>query len=112
MTTTRRSEGLFYAARGFALKAISAGGIIFAGTIVTLVGLDGINSVEQVTYEVRYDLATFFLPLYCGLYLLGLWIVSTYRISRDDHNANLAALAERHGTDQLESVEGHSSSVT
>ena len=95
ISTTRRSEGLFYAARGFAGKAISAGGIVFAGTIVSLVGLDGIKSAEQVTMTIRQDLATFFLPLYCGLFLLGLWIVSTYRIRREDHSANLAALAER-----------------
>ena len=95
ITTTRRSEGLFYAARGFAGKAISAGGIVFAGTIVSLVGLDGIKGVDQVTMEIRQDLASFFLPLYCGLFLLGLWVVSTYRIRREDHSANLATLEER-----------------
>ncbi len=95
IATSRRSEGLFYAARGFANKAISAGGIIGAGTIVSLVGLDGITSVDDITREIRVDLATFFLPLYCGLYLLGLYIVSTYRISRDDHQNNLQILAQR-----------------
>ena len=95
VATSRRSEGLFYAARGFAGKAISAGGIIGAGTIVTLVGLDGITDVSDVTREVRVDLATFFLPLYCGMYLLALAIVATYRINREGHQANLARLAER-----------------
>lgn len=95
LATARRSEGLFYAARGFAAKAISAGGIIGAGTIVSLVGLDGVTGVDQVTREIRVDLATFFLPVYCGLNLLALYIVSTYRIDRSGHNANLAALAER-----------------
>jgi glycoside/pentoside/hexuronide:cation symporter, GPH family len=95
LTTNRRSEGLFYAARGFAAKAISAGGIIGAGAIVSLVGLDGISSVTEVTYEIRRDLAMLFLPLYCGLFLIGLWVVSTYRISRDDHSSNLSELANR-----------------
>jgi len=95
ITTNRRSEGLFYAARGFAAKAISAGGIIGAGAIVSLVGLDSISSVTEVTYEIRRDLATLFLPLYCGLFLLGLWVVSTYRISRYDHSSNLSELASR-----------------
>jgi len=97
ISTARRSEGLFYAARGFAGKAISAGGIIGAGTIVSLVGLDGITGVEQVTYELRYDLATFFLPVYCGLFFIALAIVATYRIGRDDHNTNLETLAQRRG---------------
>jgi len=95
MKTHRRSEGLFYAARGFAAKAISAGGIVGAGTIISLVGLDGITSVSEVTREIRVDLASLFLPLYCGLFLLGLVIVSRYRITRDDHEEHLAALSER-----------------
>ncbi|MDK1023107.1 MAG: MFS transporter [Gammaproteobacteria bacterium] len=96
LVTQRRSEGLFYAARGFAAKAISAGGIIGAGTIISLVGLDGITSVEQVTYEIRYNLAILFLPLYCSLFLLGLYIVSRYRIDREGHSSNLERLAERY----------------
>jgi Na+/melibiose symporter-like transporter len=95
LKTARRSEGLFYAARGFAAKAISAGGIVGAGTIVSIVGLDGITSVDDVTQEIRMNLATLFLPIYCGLYLLGLVIVSTYRITREDHDAHLAQLNAR-----------------
>lgn len=92
VSTSRRSEGLFYAARGFAAKAISAGGIIGAGSIVSAVGLDAITSADQVTHALRMDLAAFFLPLYCGLNLLALVIVSRYRIDRNRHGDNLAAL--------------------
>jgi len=95
LKTARRSEGLFYAARGFAAKAISAGGIVGAGTIVSIVGLDGITSIDDVTQEIRMNLATLFLPIYCGLYLLGLVIVSKYRITREDHDAHLAQLNAR-----------------
>ena len=95
ISTARRSEGLFYAARGFSLKAVSAGGIIGAGTIVTLVGLDGITGLDAVTDQIRFDLATFFLPLYCGLYLMGLYMVSRYKIDREAHNHNLKQLADR-----------------
>jgi GPH family glycoside/pentoside/hexuronide:cation symporter len=95
VATSRRSEGLFYAARGFAAKAISAGGIIGAGTIVSVVGLDDITSVDEVTWEIRRNLALFFLPLYCLLYLLGLYVVSHYRIDRAGHRGNLDNLAGR-----------------
>ncbi len=95
VTTSRRSEGLFYAARGFAFKAISAGGIIGAGTIISAVGLDGITSVELVTREIRLNLALLFLPLYCSLFLAGLYVVSRYRIDRQGHRENLNSLAER-----------------
>ena len=95
LKTQRRSEGLFYAARGFAAKAVSAGGIIGAGSIVSLVGLDGITSLGDVTDEIRMDLATLFLPTYCGLYLLGLVIVSKYQITRENHGENVQELAKR-----------------
>ncbi len=95
VATARRSEGLFYAARGFAAKAISAGGIIGAGTIISAVGLDGITSVDLVTQEIRRDLALLFLPLYCSLFLLGLFVVSRYRIDRQGHRENLDSLAMR-----------------
>jgi Na+/melibiose symporter-like transporter len=95
LKTQRRSEGLFYAARGFAAKAVSAGGIIGAGSIVSLVGLDGITSLGDVTDEIRMDLATLFLPIYCGLYLLGLVIVSKYRITRADHDEHIQRLSVR-----------------
>lgn len=95
IVTNRRSEGLFFAARGFAYKAVSAGGIISAGTIVSLVGLDGVTSLDQVTHQIRFDLAVAFLPLYLGLCFLALAIVSRYGIDRAGHTNNLAALSRR-----------------
>jgi GPH family glycoside/pentoside/hexuronide:cation symporter len=95
IATSRRSEGLFFAARAFAYKAVSAGGIISAGTIVSLVGLDGVTSLAQVTHEIRVDIALYFLPLYLGLCLLALAIVSRYGIDRAGHAENLSALARR-----------------
>lgn len=97
VATERRSEGLFYAARGFAAKAISAGGIVGAGTIVSLVGLDGVTHVDQVTRDLRMNLALFFLPAYCTLNLIGLGFISRYRIDRDGHRNNLESLAARRG---------------
>ncbi len=95
VSTERRSEGLFYAARTFAGKMVSAGGIVFAGYIVSTVGMDSVHSFDQMTWQTRYDLATFFLPLYCGLYLAGLLFVSFYRIQEEDHANNLAELNRR-----------------
>ena len=62
---------------------------------MSLVGLDGITSLGDVTYEIRLDLATLFLPIYCGLYILGLVIVSKYRITREDHHEHLQQLSVR-----------------
>jgi len=93
--TSRRSEGLFYAARSFAGKAVSALGIVLAGSIVSLVGMDGIKTVADMTDTMRADLASFFLPVYCGLYFLAIYLISKYRIDRDAHNENLATLAQK-----------------
>ena len=93
--TSRRSEGLFYAARSFAGKFVSAFGIVLAGSIVSLVGMDGIKTITDMTDEMRVDLASFFLPLYCGLYFLAMYFISKYRIDRETHNANLESLSER-----------------
>ncbi|MBH80521.1 MAG: hypothetical protein CMQ49_08450 [Gammaproteobacteria bacterium] len=93
--TNRRSEGLFYAARSFSGKAVSALGIVLAGSIVSLVGMDGIKSVADMTDAMRADLATFFLPAYCGLYFIAIYLISHYRIDREAHNQNLATLAHK-----------------
>ena len=76
--TSRRSEGLFYAARSFAGKFVSAFGIVLAGSIVSLVGMDGIKTVTDMTDDMRLNLASFFLPLYCGFYL-AMYFISKYQ---------------------------------
>ncbi len=93
--TNRRSEGLFFAFTGFAAKATSGGGIIAAGSIITLAGMDNVRDVAQMTMEIRTDLIALFLPIYLTLQILGLLCVMMYRITRDQHNANLSALAGR-----------------
>ena len=93
--TSRRSEGLFYAARSFAGKAVSALGIILAGSIVSLVGMDGIKSVDGMTDVMRGDLASFFLPTYCGLYFLAIFLISKYKIDREKHQSNLEVLSRK-----------------
>lgn len=95
VNTSRRSEGLFYAARSFASKAVSALGIVLAGSIVSLVGMDGIQGVEDMTHTMRADLAAFFLPAYCGLYVFAIYLISRYKIDRETHQNNLARLAEQ-----------------
>jgi Na+/melibiose symporter-like transporter len=95
--TDRRSEGLFFATRSFGAKAISAGGIFSAGFILTLVGMDSVSSVVDMTMEHRVNLAMLFLPLWCLLNLVAIGLVSRYRIGRKDHESNLQQLDVRRG---------------
>ena len=89
--TARRSEGLFFATRSFASKLISAGGIMGAGAIVTLVGFDAVQSLDDVTYDLRRDMLTLFAPAYVGILLLGTLMIGFYKIDRAQHQQNLAA---------------------
>jgi len=59
-----------------------------------LVGMDGIKGVEDMTMEMRGDLAGFFLPAYCGLYFLAIYLISRYKIDRETHQNNLEKLAK------------------
>ena len=104
VATKRRSEGLFFAARGFAAKAVSAGGIIGAGAIVSLVGLDTITSAAQMTHQIRVDIASIFLPTYLGLFALALLIISRYGIDRDRHADNLRRLNQTVATPVEEQI--------
>ena len=93
--TDRRSEGLFFATRSFGAKAISAGGIFSAGFILTMVGMDSVSSVADMTMQHRVNLAMLFLPLWCILNLIAIGLVSWYRIGRSDHVSNLQQLDVR-----------------
>ena len=101
VNTQRRSEGLFYAARGFGSKAISALGIVFAGVIVSAVGMEGFRSELDMTYAHRVDLALYFLPIYCGLNALSLFALSLYKIKKSSHEQNLSTIAQRKASGEL-----------
>ena len=93
--TSRRAEGLFYATRGFAAKAMSAGGIVFAGVIVSSVGMEAFETAADMTQAHRIELTTLFLPIYCGLHVLGISLLAFYKIQKETHEQNLATLAQR-----------------
>ncbi len=93
--TERRSEGLFFATRAFGAKAVSAGGILSAGIILTFVGMDSVQSVADMTNEHRMNLASLFLPIWCALNLAAILLVSLYKIGRRDHATHLEQLEDR-----------------
>lgn len=95
VSTDRRSEGLFFAARGFAGKIISGCGVMFAGSIISMVGLDEVKSAADMTWQKRFELARFYVPLHSVLQLVSLCFLSRYGITRVEHEANLMTLAQR-----------------
>ncbi|MCY4656997.1 MAG: MFS transporter [Gammaproteobacteria bacterium] len=95
VNTMRRSEGLFFAARGFGSKAISSLGIVFAGVIVSVVGMESFRSELDMTDSHRLELAAYFLPIWCGLQLLAVTSLSLYKIHKGSHEENLATIEQR-----------------
>ena len=103
--TGRRSEGLFFAARSFAQKAGSGFGLLGSAWILAAVSFPEEAVPGEVPDEVLRDLVILYLPSVLLLYGLFLSCLAAYRISRESHEANLRALAERQ-----EASEKHNSS--
>lgn len=95
LRTGRREEGLFFAARSFAQKAMSGLGVLLAGVTIDAIGLPAGARPGEVSPEVIQRLGLVFGPLLMGFFLVGLIFISRYGISRAGHAANLEALAQR-----------------
>ena len=95
LKTSRRSEGVFFAARSFAQKCVSGLGIYFASIILGLISFPENAKPGEVDATVIYNLGIVYAPMIFMLYLLGLSIITWYRIDRAGHQANLQRLSER-----------------
>lgn len=92
LRTGRRSEGLFFSARTFAMKMTSAGGIFIAGFAIELIGLSSDAQPGQVPDETVFRLGLLYGPILVLFYLAAIAWIAFYRIDRTAHAANLAAL--------------------
>jgi Na+/melibiose symporter-like transporter len=92
--TERRSEGIIFAARGFAGKMVTGLGIMLAGAVLSLINLPRNAKPEEVEPEVLVDLVLFAAPLEAVLYLSAFAMMRRYRISREKHGRNVAATAQ------------------
>lgn len=97
LATGRRSEGIYFAGISFMRKLAQGVGVLTASAILAVASITpGMRSAEASDEAVRT------LGWGYALTLLALWMVmilcvSLYRISREDHENNLRALAERGG---------------
>jgi GPH family glycoside/pentoside/hexuronide:cation symporter len=91
--TERRSEGIIFAARGFAGKMVTGLGIMLAGAVLSLINLPRNAKPEDVEPEVLIDLVLFAAPLEAILYLSAFAMMRRYRISRQKHGRNVEATA-------------------
>jgi GPH family glycoside/pentoside/hexuronide:cation symporter len=92
--TGRRSEGLFFSANAFILKAVSGMGILVGGLLLAFVHFPEHANPATLDPQIPKDLALAYFPVTFALYAVALGCLSFYRIDRAKHEDNLRALAE------------------
>lgn len=95
MKTGRRSEGVFFAANLFVLKSVSGIGVFASTLVLTVAGFPQGAKPGSVDPAVLDRLALIYLPTVTGIYLLSIFFMSRYRITRASHAATLQSLKLR-----------------
>jgi Na+/melibiose symporter-like transporter len=92
LKTGRRSEGTFFAARSFIQKSMSGLGIVLGTMLLGFVGFPQNAQPGEVDLEIIKRLGLGYIPVVVGLYLSAIACLMAYRISREQHLANLEQL--------------------
>ncbi|MEI9987492.1 MAG: MFS transporter [Aliidongia sp.] len=93
LSTGRRSEGLFLAATSFVTKCATGLGLLVSGALIDLIGFPVHAQPGAVDPAILRNLVLIYTPTTTLLYLTMLGFLSTYRIDRKTHEANLQRLA-------------------
>jgi len=92
LQTGRRSEGLFFAARGFIQKTVNGLGVLCATVLLSAIGFPEGAKPGQVSPHVISNLGLVYVPALFLLYLISVAVICAYRISRESHQENLRRL--------------------
>ena len=95
--TGRRSEGIFFAANTFIRKSVQGLGVMAASWVLTLADFPKGADPSRVPAESLWQLGATYVPAIWLVWALMITAISRYRLSRAQHEANLAALAGRQG---------------
>jgi GPH family glycoside/pentoside/hexuronide:cation symporter len=95
LTTERRSEGVFFAARSFISKSLSGLGLVLATVLLELIHFPENAQPGHVDPKIIEQLGRGFIPIVGGLFLISIVFLATYRISRKQHESNVAVLRTR-----------------
>ncbi len=92
ISTGRRSEGLFFAARSFVTKLVSGAGVIASTTMLSLVGFPENATPGGVEPSILENLALLYIPVLLVFFVTSILFLGFYRITRERHAENLARL--------------------
>lgn len=91
--TSRRSEGVFFAAETFIDKSVRGVGVMAATAVLTLSGLEAGANVEEVSSDAIWWMGALYVPLVLALWMTMIFVISTYQIDESKHEENLRKLA-------------------
>ncbi len=95
LKTGRRSEGVFTSAETFIKKSVQGFGVMAATMVLTLAEFPTGATVDEVSADTLWRMGAYYVPLVLALWLTMIAVISTYRIDRDTHEANLRQLQEQ-----------------
>ena len=90
--TGRRSEGVFFAARSFAQKAVHGVGTLCATLILAAIEFPKGAAPGEVQSETIRNLGLVYVPVLAAVYLIALILLTGYKISRATHAETLEQL--------------------
>ena len=91
--TSRRNEGIIFAARAFAGKMVAGLGILLAGLVLSLINLPQNAQPSEVDPETMVSLVLYAVPIEATFYILAFFMMRRYRITRTKHGENVEAVA-------------------
>ena len=95
LRTGRRNEGVFFAAVTFVRKTVLGLGLLSASLVLTLSEFPVGAQQGQVSAETLSRLGAYYVPTILAFWLSMIAVISTYRITREDHEDNLMQLANK-----------------
>lgn len=98
LRTGRRSEGVFFAAVTFIRKSVQGFGVMAASFVLALAQFPKGVAPADMDPEVVWRLGAYYVPAILGLWMFMMLVISTYRLSRADHEENLRQLHKSRAT--------------
>ena len=90
--TGRREEGLLFSAQSFVAKVAGGVGVWTGGIMLALISFPTNTASVDVDTIIVDRLGWLYAPVLAGLYLISLWVLTLYKIDRQTHVRNVAAL--------------------
>jgi len=94
LKTGKRSEGMFFAAVTFMRKFGEGFGIVLAGLVLSLIGLQTGAQPGEVSDESLWNLGFVYALVSFVLYMMVIKVISNYRIDRVTHEDSVRKLAD------------------